>query len=100
MNPPESYRCYVCEMFSAFYDFGMQYGQDIYKALLPPSRLLFTAYVAGWIAWYIVFKGVFKGDFCIGYFLKKSFLFVFVESLLQGSDFFWVYVHTPFLEII
>ncbi len=100
MNPPESYRCYVCEMFSAFYDFGMQYGQDIYKALLPPSRLLFTAYVAGWIAWYIVFKGVFKGDFCIGYFLKKSFLFVFVESLLQGSDFFWVYVHTPFLELI
>ncbi len=87
-------------MFSAFYEFGMQYGQDIYKALLPPSRFLFTSYVAIWIAWYLVFKGVFKGDFRTGYFLRKSFLFIFVESLLQGSDFFWIYVQTPFLELV
>ncbi|MBS0184785.1 MAG: type IV secretion system protein [Proteobacteria bacterium] len=100
MEGPHSYRCYICDMFSAFYDFGMQYGQSIYKALLPPSRILFTAYVTAWVAWYIVFKGILRGDFRFGYFLKKSLLFVFVESLLQGSDFFWVFIHTPFLELI
>lgn len=100
MEAPPSAPCYICEMFTSFYDFGMQYGQDIYKALLPPSRILFISYVSAWVAWYLVFKGVFKGTFDARYFIKKLVLFTFVESLLEGSDFFWTYIQSPFLALI
>lgn len=96
----DSYQCYVCEIFTAFYEFGSQYGKDIYRELLSPSRLLFEAYVGMWIVWYLIFKGMLKGDLRASYFLKNSFLFVFVESLLRGSDFFWEFIHTPFLNLI
>lgn len=100
MDSPEVYRCYICEIYSAFYDFGINYGKDIYKALLPSGQIVFNAYVGLWLAWTLVFKTLLKGDFDWTDFIKSLMLFVFVETLLQGGDYFWTYVHNPFLALI
>ena len=92
-------RCYTCEMFTAFYDFGMTYGADIFKALLPCSLILFNAAVGLWFAWHLVFKVLIQGEFESTQFIKSLCLFVFIGSLLHGSSFFWEYIHGPFLNL-
>ena len=100
MDADTLYRCYICDMFTAFYDFGMHYGQNLYQSLLAPMRILFLSYVGLWVAWYLVFKGIMKSVFNPGYFFKMLLFFIFIEYLLQGSDFFWTHFHTPFLSLI
>lgn len=95
IESPEAYRCYTCELYSAFYDFGINYGKEIYIALLPSVRTMFNAYVGFWLAWTLVFKVLLKGDFDWAGFAKTLILFIFVEALLQGGDYFWTYIHAP-----
>ena len=99
IESPEIYQCYTCEMYSAFYDFSLNYGKDIYKILLPSGQILFNAYVGLWFAWTLVFKILLKGNFEWTDFIKSLMLFVFVESLLQGGDYFWTYIHNPCLSL-
>lgn len=95
----EDNRCYTCEMFTTFHDFGMQYGTDIFNALLGPSLILFHACVGLWFAWTLVFKVLIQGEFEAASFIKSLCLFVFVGSVLNGSSFFWEYVQGPFLSL-
>ena len=95
----EDDRCYTCEMFQAFHDFGMQYGTDIFNALLDPSLILFNACVGLWFAWNLVFKVLIQGEFEVAPFIKSLCLFVFVGSVLNGSSFFWEYIQGPFLAL-
>ena len=92
-------RCYTCEMFTTFYDFGMQYSTDIFQALLPPALILFNACVGLWFGHQLVFKVLIQGEFEAAEFIKSLCLFVFVGSLLHGSNFFWDYIHGPFLNL-
>ena len=95
----EDNRCYTCEMFTSFHDFGMQYGTDIFNALLGPSIVLFNACVGLWFAWNLVFKVLIQGEFEVASFIKFLCLFVFVGSVLNGSSFFWEYIQGPFLGL-
>ena len=92
-------RCYTCEMFTTFYDFGMQYGTDIFHALLSPALILFNAGVGLWFGHQLVFKVLIQGEFEAAEFIKSLCLFVFVGSILHGSNFFWDYIHGPFLNL-
>ena len=93
-------RCYTCEMFTTFYEFGMQYGTDIFHALLSPALILFNAVVGLWFAWQLVFKVLIQGEFEAAGFIKSLCLFVFVGSILHGASFFWDYIHGPFLNLV
>ena len=86
-------------MFTTFYDFGMQYGMDIFHALLPPALILFNAGVGLWFGHQLVFKVIIKGEFEAAEFIKSICLFVFVGSLLHSSNFFWDYIHGPCLNL-
>lgn len=92
------HRCYVCEIYGAFYEFSVSYGKDVYMHLLDPVWLIFKASMGAWVAWQILFHLILKADFDRSAGLKNMGLFCSMGLLLKGSSFYWEVVHEPFLQ--
>ncbi len=93
-------RCYVCEMYGAFYEFSVVYGKDVYMHLLDPVWILFKASLGAWVAWQILFHLILKADFDRSLVLKNLGLFCLMGILLKGSTFYWDFMHEPFLKSV
>lgn len=91
-------RCYVCDMYGAFYDFSLVYGKDVYAHLLDPVWMIFKASMGAWLAWQILFHLILKADFDRALVLKNLGLFCVIGMLLKGSSFYWEFLHEPFLQ--